>query len=112
MDLSKTLLSEAIAISKLYGKQLQETCDAGLVLSFYKFVNTFIGEVRPNDFGIIEPWQKKLLFKYLDHIVFYSLVWAIGGTLGDETSRRNFDGWLRVKWPTVSKVELPTELSG
>lgn len=49
-------MAEGIAISKLYGKQLQETCDAGLVLSFYKFINTFIGEVKPNDFGIIEGW--------------------------------------------------------
>lgn len=44
--------------------------------------------------------------------MLFSVVWAVGGTLGDEESRRNFDEWLRSKWSTVSKVELPSEING
>lgn len=111
-ELSESLLGEAIVIMKLYGKQLQETCDAALVLSFYKILNSFIKEVKVNDFGIIEKWQLTLLRKYLDHIVMFSLVWAVGGTLGDKQSRLNFDKWLRTKWSSVSSVEIPAQIGG
>ena len=97
--LSEACIAETIAVMKNYCKQLQETMDAALVLSVFKLINTFLAEIKPNDFNIIDEWQKTQFLKYVDHVFLYALVWAIGGTVADEKSRIIFDKWIRHKWP-------------
>lgn len=73
-------------------------------------IDTFIAELVPNDFNIIDAWQLQQFEKYVDYVFIFSVIWAIGGTVADEQSRENFDKWIRFKWSKVSNVDIPTEI--
>lgn len=86
-ELAEKLVVDAVVIVKNHCKQLQKLMDANLVMNVFKMFDTFINEVKPNDFGVIEDWKLKLFVKYLDHFFLFALIWGIGGTIADEESR-------------------------
>ncbi|KAH0572596.1 Dynein heavy chain [Spironucleus salmonicida] len=96
-ELLNQFLVESLAYIKVNCKQLQETMDANLITSLFRILDTFIGELKPNDFGAIEAWQIAVFMRYLEPIFFFSLIWSVGASLADDPSRSNFDCWLRGK---------------
>lgn len=55
--LSENVIAETIAVTKNYCKQLQQLMDAAIVLQLFKLIDTFIAELVPNDFNVIDAWQ-------------------------------------------------------
>lgn len=82
----------------------------------FRILNTFILEIKPNDYGVIEDWQMDSFSNYfLEPVFFFSLIWGIGGTLANESSRSNFSTWLRKKiddMTYLSDLPIPDNVEG
>lgn len=71
--------------------------DATQLLNLFRILDTFVKELKPNDFGIIEQWQVDTFRHYQEAIFIFSLTWSIGSTICSDNGRILFDSWLRRK---------------
>lgn len=78
-------------------------------------LNTFIAELKPNEFGIIESYMIDTFWNYIEPIFFFCLTWSVGAVLGDQESRNLYDKWLRQKINELTYLQeqpFPEEING
>ena len=89
--------------------------DANLFISLFKLLDSFLKEIKPNDYGNIEPYQIEAFRHYQEAVFFFCLAWSVGAIINNEADRRLFDAWLRAKISDLtylSDVPIPEEING
>lgn len=94
-ELLSQFLVESIAFINHNCKKYQPVVDSNLFNALFKLLNTFIAELKPNEFGIIESYMIDTFWNYIEPIFFFCLTWSVGAVLGDQESRNLYDKWLR-----------------
>lgn len=93
----------------------QEVVDANLFISLFKLLDSFLKEIKPNDYGNIEPYQIEAFRHYQEAVFFFCLAWSVGAIIDNEADRKIFDAWLRAKindLTYLSDVPIPEEING
>lgn len=63
-ELLKSFLVESIAFINIKCRKYQPVVDSNIINSLFKLLNTFLAELKPNDFGIIESYQIDAFWHY------------------------------------------------
>ncbi|CAL6082691.1 Dynein_heavy chain [Hexamita inflata] len=114
-ELLNQFIIDAIAYVNANCDKYQDVMDSALILNMFRLLDTFLRELKPNDFGQIEQWQIDSFRHYQEAIFFFCLVWSVGAILSNDESRYKFDSWLRRRMNELTYLHdnpIPDQING